>query len=369
MSTSNICEFTYGIHNCEGSKEYKILYIICIVMWFIPCIFSFSLLYWKFKYRKNSKLFIDKLFAPLEGFLLWNGISNLAHIIHYVVILGNFFSGYPVIRELIFAFSWSFGFVGIYSFIAGMFQSILCMKFEQFTTSATHRTLENANNDSRNRSTTVWIPKGYQVTISFWALTFLLFALTTTFSIIMGLNRNIVRENDAFMRHNKPFLFANGFLFGTLWFNCVLIFTILRYYGRNLVRIIKESFTLTGIQDTRDSDVPDRIKRKLENAKNTFEAYINELRTFNYGICALMLWFSISLIPLAVIYERIFKTLWIGLLLTAISNFLTSTCLTIVLIKILKAELNPYREEATAEALIELNEMNSYFSEVDSSEV
>jgi len=296
MSTSNFCEFIYGISNCEGSKEYKILYIISIVMWFIPCIFSFSLFYWKLRYRKNLKLFSDKLFSPVEGFLLWCGISNLMRIIYCFVILFNSFPEYPVIRELIYTFSWTPGFMGIYSFIAGMFQSILRMKFEQFTTSPTHRTFENAiseNNDGRNRSTTVWIPKGYQVTITFWTLTFLLFTLTTTFSVMMGLNRNIVQDNNAFTKHDKAFLYANGFLYGTFWVNSILVIVILTYHGRNLVRMIKESFALTGIQDASNRNVSERTKRRLENAKITFEAYINKIRTFNYSIIILMLCFGI----------------------------------------------------------------------------
>ncbi|CAB4402292.1 unnamed protein product [Rhizophagus irregularis] len=342
MSTSNFCEFTYGIHNCEGSKEYRILYIISIIIWSIPC------------------------------FLIWCGISNLMRIIYCFVILFNSFSGYPIIRDLIYAFSWSPGFMGIYSFIAGMFQSILRMKFEQFTTSPTHRTFDNViheNNDNRSRSTTVWIPKGYQVTITFWTLIILLLSLTTTSSIMMGLNRNIVRENNAYMKHNKVFLYANGFLHGTFWFNCTLVIVILIYHGRNLVRMVKESFALTGIQDARNRNVSDRIKRRLENAKVAFEAYVTKIRIFNYSIFILMLWFSAGLIPIVVTYEKLFSALWIGLLFTAISNFLTPICLTAVLIGILKAELNPDREAATAEAVIELNEMNSYFSDVDSSEV
>ncbi|CAG8520035.1 20614_t:CDS:2 [Rhizophagus irregularis] len=212
--------------------------------------------------------------------------------------------------------------MGIYSFIAGMFQSILRMKFEQFTTSPTHRTFDNViheNNDNRSRSTTVWIPKGYQVTITFWTLIILLLSLTTTSSIMMGLNRNIVRENNAYMKHNKAFLYANGFLHGTFWFNCTLVIVILIYHGRNLVRMVKESFALTGIQDARNRNVSDRIKRRLENAKVAFEA------------------FSASLIPIVVTYEKLFSALWIGLLFTAISNFLTPICLIAVLIGILKA--------------------------------
>ncbi|GBC04718.1 hypothetical protein RclHR1_05820010 [Rhizophagus clarus] len=342
MSTSNFCEFTYSIRNCEGSKEYRILYIISIIVWFIPC------------------------------FLIWCGISSFARIIYCFVMLFNSFSGYPVIRDLISTFSWLPGFMGIHSFIAGMFQSILRMKFEQFTTSPSHRTFEsviNENNDNRNRSTTVWIPKGYQVTITFWTLIILLFALTTTFSIIMGLNRNIVRDNNAFAKHNKAFLYANGFLHGTFWFNCTLVIIILIYHGRNLVRMIKESFALTGIQDASNRNVSERIKGRLENAKIAFEAYVIKIRIFNYSIFILMLWFSISLIPITVIYEKLFSALWVGLLFTAVSNFLTPTCLLAVLIGILKAELNPDQEEATAAAVIELNEMNSYFSDVDSSEV
>jgi hypothetical protein len=275
-------------------------------MWSIPCIFSFSLIYWKLRYRKNLKLFNNKLFSPVEGFLVWCGISNLSkkeffkctffvfffsfimltvlltnkyivRIIYCFVILFNSFSEYPVIRDLIFTFSWLPGFIGIYSFIAGMFQSILRMKFEQFTTSPTHRTFDNVineNNDNRNRSTTVWIPKGYQVTITFWTLIILLFVLTTTFSIMMGLNRNIVRENNAFMKHNKVFLYANGFLHGTFWINCTLVNVILTYHGRNLVRMVKESFALTGIQDASNRNVSERIKRRLDNAKIAFEAYV-----------------------------------------------------------------------------------------------
>jgi len=290
-------------------------------------------------------------------------------IIYCVVILFNSLSGYPVIRKLIFSFSWSSGFVGIYSFIAGMFQSILRMKFEQFTTSRTCENVISESNDGRNRSTTVWIPKGYQVTITFWTLIFLIFALTTTFSIMMGLNRNIVRENNVFIKHNKAFLYANGFLYGTFWVNCTLVIVILIYHGRNLVRMIKESFMLTGIEDASNRNVSERIKRRLENAKVTFEAYVNKIRIFNYSIFVLMLWFSVSLIPLAVTYEKLFGALWIGLLFIAVSNFLTPTCLLVVLIGILKAELNPDQEAATAVAVIELNEMNSYFSDVDSSEV
>jgi len=187
--------------------------------------------------------------------------------------------------------------VGIYSFIAGMFQSILRMKFEQFTTSPTHRTLENViseNGDGRNRSTTVWIPKGYQVNIPFWMLIFLIFALTTTFSIIMGLNRNVVRENNAFMKHNKAFIYANGFLFGTFWVNCTLVIVILLYHGRNLVRMITESFMLTGIQDASNRNLSDRIKRRLENAKVTFEAYVNKVCALSASYYLLFFFFVLN---------------------------------------------------------------------------
>lgn len=371
MSNSTICEFTYSIVNCEGSKEYNILYIISIALWSIICIFSFALLYWRLKYREDSRLFTGKLFTPLEGFLLWCGINNLTRVICCVVIFFNFLFEYPIIREIIFAFSWSPGFIGIYSFIAGMFQTMTRMKFEQFTTTtSTHRTFENVINESNHdesRSKTMWIPQGYQVTIAFWALTFLLFSLTTTSSIMMGLNRNLLHEeNGSVMRRNKAFLYANGCLYGTFWFHCTFIIFILTFYGRNLLRMTEESFMLTGIQDAGSSNIPDRIKRRLEKANITFKAYINKIRLFNCGIFIIMLWFSACLIPLAVYYEKLLSALWIGLLYTAMSNFAPSICLFAILIAIVRAEMNPDQEAATAVAVIELNEINSFFSDVES---
>ncbi|CAG8613731.1 14467_t:CDS:2 [Funneliformis mosseae] len=217
------------------------------------------------------------------------------------------------------------------------------MKFEQFTTTtSTHRTFENVINESNHdesRSKTMWIPQGYQVTIAFWALTFLLFSLTTTSSIMMGLNRNLLHEeNGPVMRRNKAFLYANGCLYGTFWFHCTFIIFILTFYGRNLLRMTEESFMLTGIQDAGSSNIPDRIKRRLEKANITFKAYINKL----------------------------LSALWIGLLYTAISNFAPSICLFAILIAIVRAEMNPDQEAATAVAVIELNEINSFFSDVES---
>jgi hypothetical protein len=174
--------------------------------------------------------------------------------------------------------------MGTYSFIAGMFHSILRMKFEQFTVSSTHRTFDNNvnenddSNNNRNRSITVWIPAGYQVTIAFWTFVFLLFALTTVFSVMMGLNRNsIVRESNAFVKPSKPFLYFNGFFYGVYWFNCTLVIVIIMYHGRNLLRMVEESFKLTGIQDAGSRNVSDRMKEKLENANTTFKAYINKV--------------------------------------------------------------------------------------------
>jgi len=161
-----------------------------------------------------------------------------------------------------------------------MFQAIPRMKFEQFTTSSpTNRTLENVlnenNNDGRSRSKTVWIPQGYQMVIAFWTLAFLLFTSTTACSIVMGLNRKILHgENGTFMKKNKAFLYANGFFYGIFWVNCTLVFFILIYYGRNLLRMTEESYELTGIQDVRNRNVSDRIKRRLEDATTTFKAYI-----------------------------------------------------------------------------------------------
>ncbi|CAI2171902.1 5583_t:CDS:2 [Funneliformis geosporum] len=205
------------------------------------------------------------------------------------------------------------------------------MKFEQFTTSSTHRTFENVINESNNggnRSKTMWIPQGYQVTIAFWALAFLLFTLTTTSSIIMGLNRNLLHEeNGPVMRRNKIFLYANGCLYGTFWFHCTFIIFILTFYGRNLLRMTEESFMLTGIQDAGNSNFPDRIKTS---------------------------------------YEKLLSALWIGLLYIVISNFAPSICLFVILIAILRAEMNPDQEAATAIAVIELNEINTYFSDIES---
>jgi len=50
------------------------------------------------------------------------------------------------------------------------------------------------------------------------------------------------------------------------------------------------------------------------------------------------------------------------------SNVITAICIFSILIAILKSELNPDREAFTAIA-VELNEMNTFFSDVDSSEV
>jgi len=339
-------------------------------MWAFPCIFSFALLYWKLKYHKNSKLFIGKLFAPLEGFLLWSGINSLTRLLYCVVVVLNLFPEYPVVRELFHVFSWSPGYIGTYSFIAGMLQSILHLKFEQFTISPSHRTFENAINedrDGRNRSKTVWIPQGYQVVITFYVLSFIFFTSSTTFSIMMGLNRS-VRTSDTFVKHNKAFLYFNGFFYGTFWLNCVLIIFILMYHGRHLLRMTEESYLLTGIRDAKNRNIPERTKRRLEHAEATFKAYLNRIRIFNYCFTIFLFWFGVCLIPAAVIYEKLFTNLWSGLLLVTGSNVITAICIFLILIAILKSEMNPDREAFSAIA-VELNEMNTYFSDVDSSEV
>ncbi|CAB4413157.1 unnamed protein product [Rhizophagus irregularis] len=144
-------------------------------------------------------------FAPLEGYLLGVSIFSMARAFTNIIQQMNWFSNNPILREMIYDFSWFSGDFTIATYLAGIFRTLPRMTFYKF---------------SNENSPTILILKGSQISNIFWTFFCIHIIYSQTLAILTGYG-----------------LVHLSFAFAAI------------YYGKRLVEFTKNSFTLAGVND------------------------------------------------------------------------------------------------------------------------
>lgn len=169
-------------------------------------------------------------FAPLEGYLLGVSIFSMARAFTNIIQQMNWFSNNPILREMIYDFSWFSGDFTIATYLAGIFRTLPRMTFYKF---------------SNENSPTILILKGSQISNIFWTFFCIHIIYSQTLAILTGI-----------ARLNLPPHSFSKFLcltFGFHWAGYGLVHLSFAfaaiYYGKRLVEFTKNSFTLAGVND------------------------------------------------------------------------------------------------------------------------
>jgi hypothetical protein len=169
-------------------------------------------------------------FVPLEGYLLGVSMFSMSRIFTNIIQQMNWFSDNPILREMIYDFSWFSGDFTIATYLAGIFRTLPRMNFYKF---------------SNENSPTILLLKGSQITNIFWSFFFIHIIYSQMFAILTGVARLHIPP------HSPSRFLCLSFGFHWAGYGLVhLSFALTAiYYGKRLVEFTKNSFTLAGVND------------------------------------------------------------------------------------------------------------------------
>ncbi|GBC01444.1 hypothetical protein RclHR1_00420006 [Rhizophagus clarus] len=331
------CEWGYSITNCNYDLTLQAFYICSDVLFIILTIGATSLLIFRIIARKGH-IWEKGCFVPLEGYLLGLSVFSMARTFTNIVQQMNWFSDYPIMREMIYDLSWFTGDFTIATYLAGIFRMLPRMTFYKF---------------SNENSPTILLLKGSQITNIFWTFFFIHIIYSQTLAILTGV-----------ARHNLPPHTSSKFLcltFGFHWAGYGLVqlsFALAAvYYGKKLVEFTKNSFILAGVNDddtginsimsssesssiglNQNGDTNKNIK-VLTNMK--INQNIRKMRILNFSCIYVFLWHSISLITVSILHYILFNQPIASRSFFFLTNISIPLCFFIALIGILQAEFYP----------------------------
>ncbi|CAB4396413.1 unnamed protein product [Rhizophagus irregularis] len=306
------CEWGYSISDCNYDLILQAFYICSDVLYIIVMIGAIALLMFRIIARKGH-IWEKGCFAPLEGYLLGVSIFSMARAFTNIIQQMNWFSNNPILREMIYDFSWFSGDFTIATYLAGIFRTLPRMTFYKF---------------SNENSPTILILKGSQISNIFWTFFCIHIIYSQTLAILTGYG-----------------LVHLSFAFAAI------------YYGKRLVEFTKNSFTLAGVNDdniginsiisssessfvgSNQSIDANRSIRALTNIR--INQNIRKMRILNFSCIYIFLWHSISLIIVSFLHYILFNQPIASKSFFFLTNISIPLSLLIALIGILQAEFYP----------------------------
>ncbi|PKY50502.1 hypothetical protein RhiirA4_467008 [Rhizophagus irregularis] len=327
----------YSISDCNYDLILQAFYICSDVLYIIVMIGAIALLMFRIIARKGH-IWEKGCFAPLEGYLLGVSIFSMARAFTNIIQQMNWFSNNPILREMIYDFSWFSGDFTIATYLAGIFRTLPRMTFYKF---------------SNENSPTILILKGSQISNIFWTFFCIHIIYSQTLAILTGI-----------ARLNLPPHSFSKFLcltFGFHWAGYGLVHLSFAfaaiYYGKRLVEFTKNSFTLAGVNDdniginsiisssessfvgSNQSIDANRSIRALTNIR--INQNIRKMRILNFSCIYIFLWHSISLIIVSFLHYILFNQPIASKSFFFLTNISIPLSLLIALIGILQAEFYP----------------------------
>ncbi|CAI2174290.1 14089_t:CDS:2 [Funneliformis geosporum] len=233
------CEWGYSITNCNYDSALQAFYICSDILYLIVTVGAAALLAFRIIVRKGQ-IWKERCFSPLEGYLLGIIIFGAARTFTNIVQQMDWFSNNPILREVIYDFSWFPGDLTIATYLTGIFRTLPKMSFYRF---------------SNQNTPTIFLLKESQIT-------------------------SIARLH---IPPHTPSKFL-CLIFGFHWAGYGLVHLCFvmtaAYYGKILVELTKNSFTLAGGNDEENITGKDSIKLDEYNGNGGNGEYVRS-ETFN----------------------------------------------------------------------------------------
>ncbi|CAG8733113.1 10215_t:CDS:2, partial [Funneliformis mosseae] len=344
----------YSITNCNYDPALQAFYICSDVLYLIVTVGAAALLAFRIIVRKG-RIWKERCFSPLEGYLLGIVIFGAARAFTNIVQQMDWFSSNPILREVIYDFSWFPGDLTIATYLTGIFRTLPKMSFYRF---------------SNQNTPTIFLLKESQITSIYWKFSFIHILYSQTFAILTGIARLHIPPHTP-----SKFLCL---IFGFHWVGYGLVHLCFvltaAYYGKKLVELTKNSFTLAGGDDEENicnlnSVITGKDSIKLDEynvhgeyvrsetfnsegnssrklTKNEWQNLrisqnIRKMRILNFTCIYTFLCYGVSLIMLAFLHYRLFKQPHISKSFFFLTNITTPLCMLVALAGILQAEIYP----------------------------
>ncbi|CAG8729235.1 12127_t:CDS:2 [Dentiscutata erythropus] len=261
------CDWAYNIKNCREESAFRTLLIIGTGLYGLLGISDLLITFLRANIRYSKK----SNWTTLDYFLIWDLLFSVLRTLDCLMATLNLIPQYILLREVLTGISWAPGPIGLYVYLSGVFLSIPRLSFDRLTC-----TKNNCNKYKHS----IWIPNPQKVKPILWISSFITTVGLFISSIIAGYYHE--RDDDV-----KRYI-ALSVEIVISWLISVTIFASVVYYGNVQLSLVQESTKLAGIDDRND------IKLRLY-----------KLRVLNYAIGIKFSLLSISLLPVALLYNHI----------------------------------------------------------------
>ncbi|CAI2174543.1 14425_t:CDS:2 [Funneliformis geosporum] len=266
---NSYCEWE-TLLNCNNKDRstYKVLLSIAGIFDFFVFFLTSSFLFWRLYFHSNDKIWKIHKWTSINIITTWLAIYCLFRSLCSTVTVLDLFAGNMVIRSLIYKIGFIPGQLAIQIYLASIFRLIPKLSLSQSISSSF---LPNKSEISNSKITTIWIPKGSQITKIFRFLSIYTLFGVTILLLIRGFD--IDRNGDN--KRARILLFCVDLIY-----ECNNLFYVIcfLFYGRISVNLAIKGIELAGINDINENSnqasqecqiiFKARIRRGLKNGNN-----------------------------------------------------------------------------------------------------